>query len=128
MRGLIYHVLFARGHNNDQGLFKRTFADYISRENIVGLGDRAYTHPCLLTPDTRPDDSMYTEDEWSLLHAAHRAPVEIANALVKNWRFAAWKVKTNPEYQAMSLFVIYSLVNLNLTFYPLRLFPNSVNK
>lgn len=128
LRGLVYSVVIALGHNNDQGLFNRTFKDYISQHNIVGLGDRGYTHPLLLTPADKPQESSYSELDWSKLQSDHRSPVEIINSLTKGWALAAGKVRIQPEYQAMALHIIYCLVNLTLKACPLRLFPQSVNK
>jgi len=58
LRGLIYFVVFAYGHNNDQGVFNHTWAEMVHQLNIVGLGDRGYSHPNLLTPDDIPQVSL----------------------------------------------------------------------
>lgn len=129
LRGLIYHVVIALGHNNDQGLFNRTMRDYISKANVVGLADRGYTHQHLLSPEKKPPESTINSDEtWSKMHSEHRSTVEIVNAMVKCWKFASGKCSIGPEEQAMGLFIVYSLVNACLKVCPVRMFPRFVNK
>jgi len=81
------------------------------KHKIIGLADRGYSHPYLLSPARKPASSLLTEEERGKIHSDHRSPVENINALVKNWRFADARVKSGPEMQALGLFVIYALVN-----------------
>jgi hypothetical protein len=118
MYGLIYSVVIALGHNNDQGVFNHSFNDYVQKHNIVGLSDRGYVHQNLVTPSTQPTNSEIDPEEWSTVHSKYRYPVEVTNAFIKNWKFAADRVKQSPEIQGVALIVIYGLTNLLTKTYP----------
>ncbi len=128
MYGLIYSVVIALGHNNDQGLFNQTFSDYIQQHNITGLSDRGYVHQNLATPSMQPTESDIDPEAWSKEHSRHRYPVEVTNAFIKNWQFTAIRVKQRPEIQAIALMTIYGLTNLLTKTYPTLLLSHNKRK
>jgi len=111
LTGRILSVHFLTGHNNDQGMFNRTIKSRVELENIIGLGDRGYSHALLVTPD---------DVDCSLQHlqAAFRAIVEIIVGMVKNWEYAAGKVSHPPEIQALGLKVVYEVTDMIVKQFP----------
>ena len=87
--GIILCVVIALGHNNDQGVWNKTVKQNIEDANIVGLGDRGYTHSHILSPSKIPEGSiLFNKDvdeiTYSKVHSMHRSPVEIINSFTKN--------------------------------------------
>ena len=108
-------------------MFNQTIRETIEIDNITALTDRGYYHANLISPTDYPENSMFSQSDWSKLHAAARSPVETVNAMVKNWAFASSICKQEPEFQSVALMCIYNMVNMNLRYCPLRLFPNSIH-
>jgi len=125
--GKLLNVCIGLGHNNDQGMFNRTLRTDFEEQNVVLLADRGYSHPQIITPNTKPKNSTFDDEDWPKLHAAACSPGEIINSLLKNWAFASNPCKQLPEWQAIGLGVVYCLVNMMLSAYPVRLFPERVH-
>jgi len=119
LNGTILSVHFLKGHNNDQGVFNLTVREKIENDNVVGIGDRGYTHFLLVTPDDLPKYLQH-------LQAAQRTVVEIVFGMVKIWQFAAEKVTQAPELQVLGLKIIYELTNMLLLQFP-RVVVNVIN-
>jgi len=119
LNGTILSVHFLKGHNNDQGVFNITVHQNIEHDNVVGLGDRGYTHCLLVTPDDLPQELQH-------LQAAQWTVVEIVFGMVKIWEFAAGKVTQSPELQVLGLKIIYELTNMLLLQFP-RVVVNVIN-
>src|SRR5688500_18935190 len=92
-------VVFPKGHNNDQDLFKMTLRKVIEKDNVVGLGDRRYTHPLVISPDD-------VEPALQVVQASERAIVEKVFPRVNKWKFACGKVRQIPEPQSICLKII----------------------
>jgi len=117
MNGQILNVQFAKGHNNDQGVFNMTLKDIIETDNVLGLADRGYTHFLLITPDD-------VDQKLRVLQSGQRTLVEIVIGMVKVWQFAAGHVTHPPEFQALGLLVCYELTNMLLMQFPRIVNPN----
>jgi len=111
LNGQILSVWFSKGHNNDQGLFNITFKETLEQSNVIGLGDRGYTHSLIVSPDD-------VEQKLQVIQSGQRAVVEIVIGMVKIWQFAAEKVSQPPELQVLGLKVIYELTNMLLMQFP----------
>jgi len=125
LRGLVYAVVIALGHNNDQGVFNQTFRKEVETRNLIGLGDRGYHHP-IVVPNVKPKELRRSPAQYSSQHSARRSPAEIINSCTKNWTFAERKVAISPEFQAMGLHIIYCLANLLFKYDPERIYANQI--
>jgi len=113
--GFPYHVTIGLVHINDKGMFNLGIRSYVEKNNLVGLSDRGYQHPLLIQPDnvamaTRLNNE--TLEQFSYVHSAYRSPGEVINSLTKNWAFASTLCSQMPEFQAVSLMLIYNLVSM----------------
>jgi len=111
LEGRIFSIFFAKGHNNDQGVFNLTVKDWIEEHNIVGIADRGYSHSHLVTPEDLPE-----ETRW--IQASQRSIVEIMIGMCKNWEFASGRVCLSPEMQCMGLKIVYEIVNSLIIQFP----------
>jgi hypothetical protein len=102
----------------------------IELQNIVGLSDWGYQHNLLLRPDNTEAAKRLglSSEKFYAMHAKHRAPVEIMNAITKFFSFAAKKVTQPPEFQAFTLLIIYYLSALTMKASPAFTVSRILNK
>lgn len=112
--GQLYHFLFFKGHNNDQGIFNKS---KVKRKMILEkfklLADGGYKFRNLVTPDDEKSAN------WNNQQKSSRSIVEITIGLIKTWSVAS-KTVFNIEIQEMALYVVYQLQAMKLLKYPLR--------
>ena len=111
----IYNFTFSKEHNNDQGVYNRSFIkSFLSANNLTLLADGAYSDSSLITP-RKPNQKRLDNEQKQ-----ERSFVEIVIGYVKNWKAAEHKFKHNTEIQVMALWVIYQLAAWKLQLYPIR--------
>ena len=116
LTGHILSVTFLKGHNNDQGSFRKTHLDtFLEDHELKWLADRGYTHHRLVTPTT-----LETQG-WNNQQKGLRSLVEVIFGFVRNWAFASDKARLSPELQAIMLMVAYQLTEMMLQDYPLSI-------
>jgi hypothetical protein len=101
--GHLVHFVIARGHNNDQGIFKMSEVEKILEENKTKiLADKGYTSKQLITPE---------DPNWEKIQgASSRIVIEHLNATIKKWAFAATTCKISPFIQAVGLKALFKLI------------------
>ena len=109
----IYAVFLGLGHNNDQGMWKKTMKDYCESNDITFLADMGYRSCKLVRPD------KYTDEGWSKEQCSLRSVVEVVCGLAQQWAICGEKCKEAPEFQEVCLMVCWEIVNFYLKQFPL---------
>ena len=114
----IFSVHLGLGHNNDRGMWKRSFMNtFFMLKNEKLLGDGGYSGVLLVCPDDK-QTPLWNSDQKSL-----RSVVETVIGLSHNWAVANTRFKPSPEKQELALLIIYELVNRKLQKVPLGIRP-----
>lgn len=109
----IYSVHLGLGHNNDQGMFKRTLQEFIEKKDLRLLSDLGFTHSYLIRPEKTSDEI------WRKEQSALRSVVEVVCGLSHLYAVCSTKFRGTPEFQQVCLMCVWELVNWNLRLFPL---------
>lgn len=118
----IYAVHLGLGHNNDQGMFKRTLKEYVEKKDIRLLSDLGFNHSYLIRPE------KCEEGEWRKEQCALRSVVEVVCGLAQLFAVCSSKFRGTPEFQQVCLMCVWELVNWNLRLFPLGMRHSSMLK
>lgn len=109
----IFSVDLGLGHNNDQGVFKRTLKTLTERNNLRFLADLGYRHCFLIGPKNKSDPT------WRVEQSALRSVVEVVCGLSQCYAVCSGKFRGSVEFQEVCLMCVWEMVNINLRQFPL---------